>query len=86
MIHKIAGEMCKEITKGFANKFFSVLFDTTTKRNRAVLGIDIRTINSGEVITRSIGIQRIIAIIKIDSLARKALEDIIVCSSQGGNY
>lgn len=59
MLHKIADEIRDEIRVEFENKYFSVMFDTATKLNRAVLGIDIRTIHSGKVVTRSIGMQRI---------------------------
>lgn len=59
MIQKIAGEMRDEIRNEFANKFFAVMFDTATRMNHAVLGIDIRTIHSGKMITRSVGMQRI---------------------------
>lgn len=59
LIHKTAEEVREKIRLEFANKYFSVMFDTMTKRNRAVLGIDVRTIHEGKLITRSIGMQRI---------------------------
>lgn len=59
MIQTIADEMRHEIRNEFENKYFAVMFDTATKMHRAVLGIDIRTVNSGKIITRSIGMQRI---------------------------
>lgn len=59
MIHKIANEIREEIQIEFTNKYYAIMFDSATKMNRAVLGIDIRTIVSGKVVTRSIGMQRI---------------------------
>lgn len=59
MIHDIAVQIRTMIREEFKGKHFSIMFDTVTKRNRAILGIDIRTINDGKIISRSIGMERI---------------------------
>lgn len=59
MIHEIAAEIREQIRIEFNGKFFSIMFDSATKRNRALLGIDVRTIHSGKIVMRSIGMERI---------------------------
>lgn len=59
LINETACEIRSEIKNEFSDKYFSIMFDLTTKRNLAVLGIDIQTIHLGKVVTRSIGMQRI---------------------------
>lgn len=59
MINDIAKQVRGEIQNEFKRKYFSIMFDTVTKRNRAILGIDIRTVYNGKILIRSIGMERI---------------------------
>lgn len=59
LINVTANEVRLEIKNEFSNKYYAIMFDLATKRNRAVLGIDIQTIHLGKVVNRSIGMQRI---------------------------
>lgn len=59
MINDIAKQVRDEIQHEFKGKYFFIVFDTVTKRNRAILGIDIRTVHNGKILIRSIGMERI---------------------------
>lgn len=59
MIHDIAEQIRAKIREEFKERYFATMFDTVTKRNRAFLGIDVRAIINGQIITRCIGMDRI---------------------------
>lgn len=43
----------------FENKYYSIMFDSATRHNRALLGINIQTIHEAKIVTRTIAMQQI---------------------------
>lgn len=57
-IHGMADKIRSRIREEFSNKHFSLMFDSATRHNRALLGVNIQSIKDGKLIQRTIGMEK----------------------------
>lgn len=58
-VHEMAERVRARISAEFSGKHYSIMFDSATRHNRALLGINSQTVLNGKLVQRTIGMQRI---------------------------